>query len=131
MNTQFAIRNSKFRLRAPCSLLLGLVLVSCSAPYAVKEDPVGATLFALKVSYEEIVRQAGYAYQRQEINKQELDEILAGAQKFYEGYRLAVEAHYLGQIDEASKRAEALNKLFADLEQLVIKYTRRGFIHSK
>lgn len=102
-------------------IVLAVLLAACTL---FQKDPVGATLYSLKIVYEDQVKSAGQAYLDKQITKEQLTEFVGGAKKFYESYQLAVNLHEANQLQNPDEKIAELRKgldaLQAALQKLIL-----------
>lgn len=100
-------------------------LAGCAVSQQVKQDPVGASLYVMKQTYEAAIRGVGTAYQRGEISREEIVAIVGVAEKFQETYDAALMAYLVGNAPEAEGKVKAATLLLIDLEAMARKYLTR------
>jgi hypothetical protein len=100
-----------------------MVMQGCATIGGVFEtDPVGASLFTMKETYEASVRTAGRLYVQKQITEKELRHFRDHAIKFHAAYELVVKAHAESKLSVEDPRVKNLKLLMASLEAVVASF---------
>lgn len=103
------------------SLPIILILVSCGGmtPDIFKSDPVGASLYATKLTYEGLVKTAGESYINGAINDAQLKQFVEAARVFYKNYNTIASLHATVGLSESDKRIVEVRERLNNLQKLV------------